>query len=79
MIAFVAWTYFFAGESIRVSDGAMVAGQLNPANYRDVALLAAIGIVAGIWICAAFTLKQVQRLPQPPLDYRQWSYHQRSM
>lgn len=68
MVAFIAWTYFFAGESIRVSDGAMVAGQLNPANYQDIAILAAIGIVAGIWICAWFTLRQVKRLPQPPLD-----------
>lgn len=68
MVAFVAWTYFFAGESLRVSDGAMVAGQLNPENYQGIAILAAIGIVLGIWICAAFTLKQVHRLPQPPLD-----------
>ena len=32
MIAFVAFTYFFAGEGIRAADGAMVAGQLNPAK-----------------------------------------------
>ncbi len=66
MVAFVAWTFFFAGESVRISDGAMVAGQLNPANYQNIAMLAALGIVAGIWICAGFTLRQVKRLPQPP-------------
>lgn len=68
MIAFVAWTYFFAGEGLRASDGAMVPGQLNPANYQDIAILAAIAIVAGIWICAAFTLRHVKNLPQPPTD-----------
>jgi GPH family glycoside/pentoside/hexuronide:cation symporter len=68
MIAFVAWTFFFAGEGIRVSDGALVAGQLNPANYQGIAILAAIGIVVGVWICAGFTLSQVKRLPQPPAD-----------
>ena len=68
MIAFVAWTFFFAGESVRVSDGAMVAGQLNPANYQNIGILAALGIIAGIWICAAFTLPQVKNLPQPPSD-----------
>jgi len=46
----------------------MVAGQLNPENYRQVAIVAAIGIVLGIWICAGFTLRHVKRLPQPPLD-----------
>ncbi len=68
MVAFVAWTFFFAGEGVRASDGAMVAGQLNPANYRDVAVLAAVGIVLGIWICAGYTLRHVKRLPQPPDD-----------
>ena len=68
MAAFVAWTFFFAGESVRVSDGAMVAGQLNPANYQDLAILAAVGVVVGVWICAWFTLRQVKDLPQPPPD-----------
>lgn len=68
MVAFVAWTWFFAGESLRASDGALVAGQLNPANYENIAILAAAGTVLGIWICAAFTLRQVKHLPQPPSD-----------
>lgn len=68
MVAFVAWTFFFAGESTRISDGAMVAGQLNPANYQGIAILAAIGIVVGIWTCAWFTLPRVKNLPQPPSD-----------
>ena len=68
MVAFVAWTFFFAGEGIRVADGALVAGQLNPANYQGIAILAAIGIVVGVWTCAWFTLRQVKDLPQPPLD-----------
>lgn len=68
MVGFVAWTWFFAGESVRASDGAMVAGQLNPANYQNVAILAAVAIVLGVWVCAFFTLRHVKRLPQPPAD-----------
>lgn len=68
MVAFAACTWFFADAGIRASDGAMVAGQLNPANYQNLAILAAVGIVLGIWICAGYTLRQVKRLPQPPLD-----------
>ena len=68
MVAFIAWTFFFNEDGIRAADGALVAGQLNPANYGDIAVLAAVGIVAGIWICAGFTLRQVSRLPQPPSD-----------
>ena len=68
MIAFIAWTFFFSGEAIRATDGAMVAGQLNPANYQNIAIVAALGIVIGIWICAGFTLRHVRNLPQPPSD-----------
>ena len=68
MVAFVAWTFFFAGEGVRASDGQLVAGQLNPANYQNLAILAALGIVLGIWICAAVTLKRVKYLPQPTDD-----------
>ncbi len=65
MVAFMAWTFFFAGESVRASDGAMVAGQLNPENYQGIAIMAAVGIVVGIWLCAGLTLRQVRYLPQP--------------
>ena len=68
MVAFAAWSFYFTGDSIRASDGALVSGQLDPARYEDVVLLAAIGIVIGIWICATFTLRHVKRLPQPPED-----------
>ncbi len=68
MIAFVAWTFFFAEPGVRAADGVLVAGQLNPENYRNVAIVAAIGIVLGIWICAGFTLRHVKHLPQPPSD-----------
>ena len=68
MVAFIAWTFFFADKTIRVSDGAFVDGHLDPANYEGIAILAAIGIVVGIWTCAGYTLRHVKDMPQPPLD-----------
>ena len=63
--AFVAWS-ILGNERIRVSDGATVPGQLDPAAYGPLILGACAVILITIWSCAAATYKEVQGLSQPP-------------
>ena len=60
--AFVAWSYFFAGERIRESDGELVPGHLDAAAYSPLIVTACALIVTAIWFCAAGTYKHVQHL-----------------
>lgn len=63
--AFVAWSYFFAGERIRASDGQLVPGHLDAAAYGPLVMTACALIVAAIWLCAAGTYKHIPNLSQP--------------
>lgn len=63
--AFVAWSVFLAGDRVRASDGATVPGQLDPAAYSPMILMACGLILVSIWICAAGTYRHVGRLSAP--------------
>lgn len=60
--AFVAWSYFFAGERIRESDGQLVPGHLDAAAYSPLVFTACALIIVAIWFCAAGTYKHVAHL-----------------
>ena len=57
--AFVAWSFFFAGESTRASDGELVPGHLDFAAYGPLVMTACALILVSIWFCAAGTYKHV--------------------
>ena len=61
---FIIWSYFFAGERVRASDGQLVPGHLDAAAYGPLLLLSCSIIVIAIWACAAGTYKQVPYLSQ---------------
>ena len=63
--AFVAWSFFFSGERIRLTDGATVPGHLDPAAYVPLVLFACAVVVIAIWLCAAGTAKHIPELSQP--------------
>jgi len=63
--AFIAWSYFFAGERVRASDGQLVPGHLDAAAYGPLILFVCAVIIIAIWSCAAGTYKQVANLSQP--------------
>ena len=60
--AFVAWSYFFAGERVRESDGQMVPGHLDAVAYSPLVLTACALTIVAIWFCAAGTYEHVQHL-----------------
>ncbi len=60
--AFIAWSFFFAGERVRASDGQLVPGHLDAAAYGPLILAACALIVVAIWLCAAGTYKHVKNL-----------------
>lgn len=62
--AFVAWSYFLAGQSVRQSDGELVPGHLHAAAYGPLVLTACALIIVAIWFCAAGTYKHVAHLSQ---------------
>jgi Na+/melibiose symporter-like transporter len=62
--AFVAWSYFFAGQRIRESDGQLVPSHLDAAAYSPIVFLACALIIIAIWFCAAGTYKHVAHLSQ---------------
>ena len=62
--AFVAWSYFFAGERIRQSDGELVPGHLDAAAYSPLVFMACALIIVAIWFCAAGTYKHIPHLSQ---------------
>lgn len=61
---FIAWSYYFAGERVRASDGQLVPGHLDAAAYGPLILMACAVIVIGIWFCAAGTIKHLARLSE---------------
>ncbi|MEH6558838.1 MAG: MFS transporter [Oceanicoccus sp.] len=71
--AFILWSYFFAGERIRESDGQLVPGHLDAAAYGPVILLACALIIVAIWASAAGTYKYLPLLSQPKADGQQLS------
>ncbi len=60
--AFVAWSFFFAGERVRASDGELVPGHLDFAAYGPLVMTACILIIVSIWYCAMGTFKHVPYL-----------------
>jgi glycoside/pentoside/hexuronide:cation symporter, GPH family len=62
--AFVAWSFFFAGDRVRVSDGQVVPGHLDAAAYSPLVFTACALVLIGIWFCAASTYKYVPILSQ---------------
>lgn len=62
LFSFTAWSFFFAGERIRASDGAMVPGHLHADAYLPLVIFAIATIVSAIWLCAAGTYKYVPTL-----------------
>jgi len=66
--AFILWSFFFAGERIRESDGQLVPGHLDAAAYGPVVFTACALIIVSIWICAAGTYKYIPHLSQPQVN-----------
>lgn len=72
-VGYVAYSFFFAGERVRLSDGAVVPGHLDPAAYGPLMLFAAAAIVIGVYICALGTLKELPHLSKAPPDMKRFS------
>jgi Na+/melibiose symporter-like transporter len=68
--AFIAWGVFFAGDRVRAADGATVPGQLDPAAYGPLILMACGLILISIWFCAAGTYRHVPFLSKAPASAR---------
>ncbi len=68
--AFIAWSYFFAGERIRASDGQLVPGHLDAAAYGPLVLLACAIVLISIWCCAAGTYRHVADLSVAEVDQK---------
>ena len=66
--AFVAWGYYFAGERVRESDGALVPSQLDAAAYGPLVLMACAIVLIAIWGCAAGTWRYIPNLSKVPSD-----------
>lgn len=60
--AFMAWSFFFSGERVREGDGMLVPGQLDPAAYTPLVLLACCAVLVSIWLSAAGTYRHVKDL-----------------
>ena len=72
-IAFIAWSYFFAGERVRASDGQLVPGHLDPAAYSPMIIFACAMVIITIWFCAGATYKHVGRLTEAPVSDERFS------
>jgi len=59
---FAAWSWFFAGDRVRASDGALVSGHLDPTAYGPLIILACALLLVAIWGCAAGTYRQIPHL-----------------
>lgn len=59
VFAYVAWSFFFAGERVREADGQLVPGHLDAAAYGPLILVSCLVIPITIWACAAGTWKQI--------------------
>lgn len=66
--AFVAWSFFFADEVVRASDGAVVPGHLAAESYGPLILTACALVVITIWTCAAGTAKEIPYLSKAELQ-----------
>ena len=62
--AFIAWSFFFAGERTRASDGELVPAHLDAAAYSPLVFTACALVLVGIWFCASSTYKYVPSLSQ---------------
>lgn len=60
--AFVAWSYFFAGERVREADGLLVPGHLAAEAYGPLILTACALILVSMWACAAGTAAHIPNL-----------------
>lgn len=49
LMAFVSWSYFFAGERIRATDGQLVPGHLDPSAYGPLVIFACAIVIIAIW------------------------------
>ena len=65
---FVAWSFFFADEVVRASDGAVVPGHLAAESYGPLILTACALVVITIWTCAAGTAKEIPYLSKAELQ-----------
>ena len=65
---FIAWTFFFADERVRKSDGLMIPGHLDAAAYGPLIFTACAMIIVAIWFCAVGTYKHVEHLSQATPD-----------
>ncbi len=72
--SFFVWSYFFAGEHVRESDGLSVPGHLDAASYGPLILFSACIVILSIWGCAAGTYKQVPTLSQVSGDLPRYSF-----
>ena len=68
--AFVAWSFYFAGERVRASDGQEVPGHLDGAAYGPLVLTACAVVVIAIWSSAAGTWRYIPYLSKAPSDIR---------
>ena len=66
LMAFVSWSYFFAGERVRATDGQLVPGHLDPSAYGPLVIFACAIVIIAIWGCAAATFKHVPNLSKAP-------------
>lgn len=73
-VGYVAYTFFFADERIRASDGALVPGHLDPAAYGPLMLFAGAAIIVGVLTCAFVTLRELPHLSQPGPDAKRFSF-----
>jgi Na+/melibiose symporter-like transporter len=62
--AFFAWSYYFAGQRMRQSDGQIVPGHLDAAAYGPLVFMACALIIVAIWFCAVGTYKHIAHLSQ---------------
>ena len=51
--AFIVWSFFFAGDRIRESDGQLAPGHLDAAAYGPFVFTACSLIIVAIWFSAA--------------------------
>lgn len=64
---FIAYSFFFADQVVRASDGAVVPGHLAAASYGPLILTACALIVITIWLCAAGTAHRIPYLSKAEL------------
>ena len=70
---FVAWSFFFAGERVRESDGQVVPGHLDAAAYGPLILTVCAIVLIAIWSSAAGTWRYIPNLSKAPSGLQRMS------